>query len=87
MDEVGAPWKVSIRRTCAVLWAERSSEHHKAQRRSQAALAGRIKEVAEARVRCGHRRVHGLACGGRAGREGWEVHAKRVHRPCKGLGL
>ena len=44
VDEVPAMWKVSIRRTCAVLRAERSSYHYKGRRRSQAALTKRIKE-------------------------------------------
>ncbi len=35
----------------------------------------RIREIAEARVRYGYRRVHNLLRG-----EGWEVNAKRVYR-------
>jgi putative transposase len=65
-----------------VLRAERSSCHDKARRRSQAALAARIKEIAETRVRYGYRRVHVLLR-----REGWEINAKRVYRLYKELGL
>ncbi|MBP1807807.1 putative transposase [Rubellimicrobium aerolatum] len=65
-----------------MLRAERSSYHYKARRRSQAALAKRIKEIAETRVRYGYRRVHVLLR-----REGWEINAKRVYRLYKELGL
>ncbi|GMG85661.1 hypothetical protein LNKW23_48860 [Paralimibaculum aggregatum] len=75
-------WKVSIRRACAVLRAERSSHHDRSRRPSQAALAGRIKEICETRVRYGYRRVHVLLR-----REGWAANAKRVYRLYKELGL
>lgn len=65
-----------------MLRAERSSYHYKGRRRSQAALAKRIKEIAETRVRYGYRRVHVLLR-----REGWEINAKRVYRLYKELGL
>ena len=42
-----ATWRVSIRRACSVLRAERSSYHYKAKRRPQAVLSKRIKEIAE----------------------------------------
>ena len=82
VDEVRATWKVSIRRTCAVLRAERSSYHYKGRRRSQAALARRIKEIAQTCVRYGYRRIHVLLR-----REGWEINPKRVYRLYKELGL
>ncbi len=82
VDEVRATWKVSIRRTCAVLRAERSSYHYKGRRRGQAVLAKRIREICETRVRYGYRRVHVMLR-----REGWEVNAKRVYRIYRELGL
>lgn len=82
IDEIRATWKVSIRRTCAVLRAERSSYHYKGRRRGQATLAKRIREICETRVRYGYRRVHVLLR-----REGWEVNAKRVYRIYRQLGL
>ncbi len=69
----GVTWKVSLRRTCAVLRAERSSDHSEGRRRSQAALTQRIKEIAETRVRYGYRRAHVSLR-----REGREINQKRA---------
>ena len=57
VDRMRATWRVSIRRTCSVLQAERSSYHYKGKRRPQAVLNKRIKEIAETRVRYGYRRM------------------------------
>src|SRR5690606_3528468 len=67
---------------CTVLKAERSSYHYKRRRSDQADLKKRIKEIAEARVRYGYRRIHVLLV-----REGWPVNAKRVYRLYRELGL
>ena len=75
VDHLRTVWKVSIRRACAVLRAERSSYHYKSRRPSQACLRKRIREIAETRVRYGYRRIHVLLR-----REGWVVNAKRVYR-------
>ena len=75
MDSLRGTWQVSIRRACTVLKAERSSYHYKRRRGDQADLKKRIKEIAEARVRYGYRRIHVLLV-----REGWRVNAKRVYR-------
>jgi putative transposase len=45
-------------------------------------LKQRIREIAEARVRYGYRRVHVLLK-----REGWKVNAKRIYRLYKEMGL
>jgi putative transposase len=71
VDRIRATWRVSIRRACSVLQAERSSYHYKGKRRPQAVLNKRIKEIAETRVRYGYRRIHVLLR-----REGWRVNAK-----------
>ncbi len=60
---------------------ETSIYHSKGKRRSQAALAKRIKEITETRVRYGYRRDHVLLK-----REGWAVNAKRNFRLYKELG-
>ncbi|GAA0603759.1 hypothetical protein GCM10009099_44590 [Caenispirillum bisanense] len=75
MDHVRQTWRVSIRRACAVLKAERSSYHYRSIRGAQADLRKRIREIAETRVRWGYRRIHILLQ-----REGWGVNLKRVHR-------
>ena len=82
MDDVRGAWKVSIRRACAVILMEPSTYHYRGKRRSQAALIGRIKEIAATRVRYGYRRIHVLVR-----REGWHVNAKRIYRLYRDLGL
>jgi putative transposase len=82
VDDVRSAWKVSIRRACAVIRMERSTYHSCGKRRSQAALIGRIKEIATTRVRYGYRRIHVLLR-----REGWAVNAKRIYRLYRDLGL
>jgi putative transposase len=61
---------------------EPSTYHYRGKRRSQAALIGRIKEIAATRVRYGYRRIHVLVR-----REGWHVNAKRIYRLYRDLGL
>jgi putative transposase len=73
---------VSIRRACDVLKAERSSYHYKSRRGDQANLKKRIKEIAEARVRYGYRRIYVLLV-----REGWPVNWKRVRRLYREMSL
>lgn len=82
VDDVRGTWKVSIRRACSVLQAERSSYHYKSRRPDRAALKARIKQIAEARVRYGYRRVHVLLR-----REGWPVNVKLVNRLYREMGL
>ncbi len=45
---------------CAVLKAPRSTYRHRPRRGAQAELRKRVREVAKARVRHGHRRIHAL---------------------------
>ena len=82
VDDVRGAWKVSIRRACAVIRMEASTYHYRGKHRSQAALIGRIKEIAATRVRYGCRRIHVLVR-----REGWAVNAKRIYRLYRELGL
>ena len=65
-----------------MLRAERSSYHYRGSRADQANLKNRIREIAEARVRYGYRRIHVLLR-----QEGWDVNGKRVYRLYKELGL
>ena len=82
MDDVRVIWKVSIRRACKLLQANRSTYHYVSISPTQANLEKRIKEIAETRVRYGYRRIHVLLR-----REGWPVNAKRVYRLYRELGL
>jgi putative transposase len=65
-----------------VLRAERSSYHYRGKGTDQADLKQRIKEIAEARVRYGYRRIHVLLQ-----REGWAINGKRVYRLYREMGL
>jgi len=82
VDDLRETWKISIRRACAVLMAERSSYHYRGRRPDRAALKTRIKEIAETRVRYGYRRIHVLLQ-----REGWAVNVKLVNRLYREMGL
>jgi len=66
---------VSERRGCVVIQMARSTQRYESCREDDAALRSRIREIAEARVRYGYRRIHTLLR-----REGWHVNHKRVHR-------
>ncbi len=82
VDDLRRTWKVSIRRACAVLQAERSSYHYQSRRPDRAVLRTKIKEIAERRVRYGYRRIHVLLR-----REGWMVNVKLVNRLYREMGL
>ncbi|WP_425454948.1 IS3 family transposase [Hephaestia caeni] len=57
-----------------MLGAERSSYHYRGCRADQADPKKRMREIAEARVRYGYRRIHVLLR-----RESWDVNAKRIY--------
>jgi len=75
-------WAVSIRVACGVIGFYRSTFHYQSRRTDQAAVAKRIKEICETRVRYGYRRVHVLL-----DREGWGINVKKVYRIYKELGM
>ena len=75
MCDLQAAYRVSERRACAVIGLGRSSHRYRPVRRDDAALRGRIREIAESRVRYGYLRIHTLLR-----REGWHVNHKRVYR-------
>ena len=66
---------VSERRACQVLTLSRASHRYKSVADEQAALKMRIRDLAQARVSYGYRRLHVLLQ-----REGWSVNHKRVYR-------
>ena len=67
-------WAVSIRTACGALKFDCSTFHYKSRRTDQAAVAKRIKEICETRVRYGYRRVHVLL-----DREDWGTNVKKVY--------
>jgi HTH-like domain len=72
VDDVGAIWKMSIRRVPVNPRINTS----KSLRPSQASLKERIKAIAETRVRYGYRRIHMLLR-----REGW-ARQRQAREPC-----
>ena len=66
---------VSQRRACGVLGLARSSCRYQSVADEQAALKIRLRDVAQARVSYGYRRLHVLLH-----REGWKVNHKRIYR-------
>jgi len=68
-------YSVSERRACCASGFGRSSQRYKSRRDPQTALRMRVKELAEARVRYGYRRLHVLLR-----REGWPANHKRIYR-------
>ena len=75
-------WAVSIRQACGAIGFDRSTFHYQSRRTDQVAVAMRIREICETRVRYGYRRVHVLL-----DREGWGIDVKKVYRIYKELGM
>lgn len=75
-------YRVSERRACRASGFCRASYRYRSQAAPQDELRQRLKELAQARVRYGYRRLHVLLR-----REGWTVNAKRIYRLYKLEGL
>jgi putative transposase len=73
---------VSERRACRVTGASRASHRYRSVADAQDELRLRVRELAQARVRYGYRRIHVLLR-----REGWPVNHKRVYRLYRDEGL
>ena len=67
-------YRVSERRAYEVLTLPRASHRYKSVADEQAARRMRIRDLAQARVSYGYRRLHVLLQ-----REGWKVNHKRVY--------
>lgn len=68
-------YRVSVRRASAVMLISRSSYYYRAHPRDDRAERGRIRAIAETRVRYGMWRIHTLMR-----REGWLINHKKTHR-------
>lgn len=92
---MGSDWAMSIRQACGAIGFDRSTFHCQSRRTrcpaavckqtargDQAAVAKRIQEICETRVRYGYRRVHVLL-----DRERWGINVKKVYRIYKELGM
>ncbi len=73
---------VSQRRACGVVEFQRSTFRYRSVADDQAALRIRLRDLAQARVSYGYRRLHILL-----EREGWKVNHKRVYRLYRQEGL
>ena len=73
---------MSERRVCGVLSFRRSTCRYRSVADGQAALRIRLRDLAQARVSYGYRRLHILLQ-----REGWQVNHKRVYRLYREDGL
>ena len=73
---------MSVRRACDTLRVERSLYAYKSKRGDQAGLKLKIKDICEARVRYGYRRVHVMLR-----RDGIAINEKRTRRLYNELGL
>ena len=74
--------EVSERRACTIIAADRSMVRYRARRADDAALRGRLRELADQRRRFGYRRLHVLLRG-----EGWSVNRKKTQRLYREEGL
>lgn len=81
-QELMLDYKVSVRRSCALLDIYHSAYYYRHHRREDRPLRSRIREIAASRVRYGHWRIYSLLR-----REGWRDNHKRVYRVYKEEGL
>ncbi len=83
VDHVQHVFRVSQRRACRGLRVARSTCRYVCRKRAdEAAIIGRMTEIAEVRVRYGYRRIHVLMA-----REGWKINHKRLYRLYTQTGL
>jgi putative transposase len=82
VDDLRTGYRISIRRACEVVCFDRSTYHYRHRRPEQASLRKRIRELSEARIRYGYRRIHVLLR-----REGWTINHKRTRRLYREEGL
>lgn len=73
---------ISERRACQVARLPRSTQRYRSRKDPQTALRLRLREIAQARVRYGYRKIRVLL-----NREGWNVGRKRVYRLYREEGL
>ena len=79
---VGAAFRLSERRSCALIGISASSLRYRPRRLQVSGLAERMLALARERPRYGYRRLHVLLR-----REGFEVNHKRIHRLYRSEGL
>jgi putative transposase len=63
------------RRACRIIRQHRSAEYYRSRKDPKTALRGRMRELAQVRIRYGYRRLHVLLR-----REGWQLGKDQTHR-------
>ena len=81
-EELHQSYKAPIRQCCRVLLLHASVFYYQGHKREDQPIRSRIREIAQTRVRYGHRRIHTLLR-----REGWKDNHKRTYRIYKEEGL
>lgn len=79
---LGAAYSISERRACQTVCCARASYRYRSDRNPRTALRQRIRELAQARVRYGYRKIRVLL-----NREGWVVGKQLVYRLYREEGL
>ncbi len=79
---LGAAYSISERRACQTVRCARASYRYRSDRNPRTALRQRIRELAQARVRYGYRKIRVLL-----NREGWVVGQHLVYRLYREEGL
>jgi len=81
-DYLIGQYRISVRRSCSLLFYCHSMYYYRYHRRDDRALRRRIREIAITRIRYGSRRIYILLR-----REGWQDNHKRVYRVYREEGL
>ena len=75
VDYIVDHYATSRRRACRIVRLQRSVKYYRSVKDPQVALRGRMRELAQVRVRYGYRRIHILLR-----REGWNIGQEQAYR-------
>ena len=75
VDYVIGHYATSRRRACRIVCQHRSAEYYRSRKDPKTALRGRMRELAQVRIRYGYRRLHILLR-----REGWSLGKEQAYR-------
>ena len=75
MDYIVSHYGLNIRRACRLIKQARSVQYYKSVKDRRDALRGRMRAIAQTRVRYGYRRIHVLLK-----REGWQLGKNQAYR-------
>ena len=72
VDYIVSHYELNMRRACRLMKQSRSVQYYRSIKDPKQALRGRMREIAQTRVRYGYRRIHVLLK-----REGWQLGKNR----------